>query len=282
MLSYLTAAVIIFFLSLGCQTNHLPVSRVLKPHYVYTIVEHNDSIYYTTPAGEIYRIAPGFPDSITFVGSKQHHPMRSLVFKKDGSLYASSYKSGCYRVTHDSLIQLPRLSRLAWSMKTDSCDNLWMATLQGVFRQRGDSLLRFTQLQEAYDIAFYRGTIAIAHRGGITLYDPITATPSITFCPDTLFWSLTSYDTLLIGGGVNVCALITGTTCKPVSLGSGHNIPWSSAIAANGTIVLATEKGLYIVNQEENRAHCIGFRGKCIKAVLIDRRGWLWIGRFFK
>lgn len=270
------------FLALGCQTSHVPVSHVLKPHFVYTIVEHNDSIYYATPAGEIYRIAAEFPDSSTFVSRKQHHPLRSLVFKKDGSLYASSYKSGCYRVTHDSLIPQPRLSRLAWSMKTDSCDNLWMATLQGVFRQCGDSLLRFTQLPEAYDIAFYRGNVAIAHRGGITLYDPITAAPSITFCSDTLFWSLNSYDTILIGGGVGVCALITGTTCKPVSLGSGHNIPWSSAMAADGTIVLATEKGLYIVKQDESRAHCIGFRGKCIKAVLIDRRGWLWIGRYFK
>lgn len=261
----------------------LPPFNPVPAPFVYTIVEYHDSLYFSTQPGGIYRMAPdrhALP--IRLGGLKQRHPIRGLAFKHDGSLFASSYETGVQRVLADTCIPLPTMWRTAWSMKLDGADNIWLASRQGVFRQHGDTLVRFTDLHEAHDIDFYYGTCAIAHSRGITLYDTASETPLTTFCKGRVCWSIDVYDSLLIGTGKEACILVTPHDTTVIGIGPRHNIPWSAVRSPDGTIYLGTQKGLLRIRPGQQKAECVAFKGKCIKSLFIDKKGELWVGRYFK
>ncbi len=50
----------------------------------------------------------------------------------------------------------------------------------------------------------------------------------------------------------------------------------------NGTIFLASQKGLFSIDSKREKARCIGYPGKCIKSVFIDDLNRLWVGRYFR
>ena len=277
---YHLAMLVIFPLFILCRRE--PAFHVIPAPFVYTIVEHNDSIYYSTPSGEIFRFHPDIPDSVVLVARKKACPIRGLAFKKDGTLYASSYETGIHRLSNDTLVGELKMSRRAWAMKLDVFDNIWLAGRWGVFRQRGDTLIKFTGLREAYDIDFYQGDLAVAHRSGITLYDTSTGLIKRMFSKTAIFWTIDIFDSLLTGGGVQTCALIENQHEQYIPLERDYNIPWSIVRDGKGDLFLGTQKGLYLIPSGKTKARCIGFRGKCIKSLLIDRKGRLWVGRYFK
>jgi hypothetical protein len=48
------------------------------------------------------------------------------------------------------------MAREAWAMELDNFDNIWLAGRWGVFRQKNDTLIKFSDLREAYDVVFTR------------------------------------------------------------------------------------------------------------------------------
>ena len=256
--------------------------HLLPAPFVYTIIEHNDSLYFSTQSGEIFRLPPDRPDAITRLGLKHFHPIRGLAFTSDNRLFAASYETGVQRVLPDTLIALPHIWRTAWSMKIDGFDRIWLAGRQGVFRQSGDSLVKLTDLHEAYDVDFYQGKLVAAHRDGITLFDSVTGTADTTFCKGTVCWTIDVFDSLCIAGGMETCAFITNRSTTIIPIPPKHNIPWSATRDSDGTIYLGTQKGLYRIQPGAHNAECIGFKGKCIKSLLIDSKGRLWVGRYFR
>jgi ligand-binding sensor domain-containing protein len=122
----------------------------------------------------------------------------------------------------------------------------------------------------------------VAHSSGITLYDTSTGQIEKEFSKTAIFWTIDIFDSLLTGGGVETCALFKNQHEQYVSLGRDYNIPWSIVRDENGNLILGTQKGLYRIRCGKKKAECIGFKGKCIKSLLVDRKGRLWVGRYFK
>jgi len=270
---------VIFPLFTLCQKE--PAFNVIPAQFVYAIVEHKDSIYYSTPDGEIFCFHPDNPDSSVLVAHIKNFPIRGFVFKKDGTLYASSYQTGIHRLSNGTLVREPKMAREAWAMELDNFDNIWLAGRWGVFRQKSDTLIKFTDLREAHDIGFYQGYLSVAHRTGITLYDTSNGKIKQKFSKAVTFWTIDIFDSLLAGGGVQTCALIQNKNEQYIPLGGKHNIPWSFAKDINNNLFMGTEKGLYLIPCGKKKARCIGFKGKCIKSLLVDSKGRLWVGRFF-
>lgn len=275
-------ALITFCLLTICSCRSGLVYHVIPAEYVYSIVEHNDSLYCSTQSGMTFRLHPGRPDSVTRLGLQRFLPLRTLGFLSSGDLLASSYEGGVYRILDDTLTPVPGIRRMAWSMKIDANDNIWLAGKQGVFRQMGDTLLRVTGLSEAYDVDFYRGRLAVAHRDGITFYDSSTGVPERTLCKGTICWSIDVVDPLLIGTGVETCVLVNDPAVTSITIGPKHNLPWAAVRDTAGTVYLATQRGLFRILPGKKKAECIGFKGKCIKSVCIDQTGRLWVGKYFK
>jgi ligand-binding sensor domain-containing protein len=264
-------------LSCGIKVDYISIPS----DWVYTIILHNDTLYWSTNSGQIYHVSADNPDSVQRLGLDRFYPVRSLVFKKNGNLYASSYQTGIHRVTKDSMNPCIKMWRMGWSMKTDSADNIWLAGKQGVFRQYNDTLLKFSDLSEAYDIDFYTGKIAVAHRNGITLFNIDTETADTTLCSGTICWSIDVFDSILIGGGVETCLIHSNSESKQIRLTPKHNIQWRAERDSSGTVFLGTQKGLFRILPRATKAECIGFSGKCIKSLRIDIKGRLWVGRYF-
>lgn len=260
----------------------VPVFSVLPDDYVYTIVQHNDSLYYSTPSGQIFRFHRNSPGKREQLGLKRFMPIRSLVFKPDGVLYAASYQTGVHRVKIDTLIVQPKLNRRAWSMKKDSAGSLWLAGSHGVFREDNDTLISFSSIKDANDIAFYRGKIAVAHFRGVSLIDPLTQGVDTTLCGGTICWLADSYGSLLVCGGVETCVIYSNGIATTVTIPEKNNIPWRSARISDGTIFLASQKGLLRIRPGNSRAECIAFRDSCIKTVYVDPDNHLWVGKYFK
>jgi hypothetical protein len=269
------------FTFLFCNSTEI-VQNIISRPFIYTITEHNDSLYCSTRFGEIFRFSPNQPDSITSLGLPHFFPIRSLAFKKNGDLWASSYETGTYQVLADTLVALPKIWRKAWSMILDRNNNAWFAGRRGVFRQCGDSLQRFSSLHEAYDIDFFNEKLVVAHSRGITFYDTISEKADTTFCNGVICWSVDIEDTLCIGTGVETCIIITPDhSTSTIRVPPKNNIPWSVTTTRSGTMYLATQKGLYCIEPGATVAHCIGFKNKCIKAVYVDKRDRLWIGTYY-
>lgn len=266
-----------------CCTGDEPALHILPPPFVYTIIEHNDSLYYSTQSGEVFSCSPKTPNlPPTRLGLRHFLPIRGLGFTKNGALYAASYETGVHRVLSDTLIPLPKMARPAWAMKIDGFDRIWLAGRNGVFKQHGDTLIRFTGLHEAYDVDFYQGKLVAAHRNGVTLYDTATGVADTTFCRDVICWTIDIFDSLLVVGGVEMCAIINGRSANRIRIGPKNNIPWSIARDSCGSLILGTQKGLLRIRSGTHQVQCIGFKGQCIKSVFTDRTGRLWVGRYFE
>jgi hypothetical protein len=245
-------------------------------------VGHADSLYFATQSGQIFAIAPDAPDKPRRLGLERFRPVRGLGFTKNGTLYAVSYEAGVHRVLRDTLVAMPKMGRTSWALTMDNFDRIWLAGRQGVFRQEGDTLIKITPLSEAYDVDFYRNQLVVAHRGGISLYDSVSGVLDTTYCSGTIFWTIDVFDSVLVAGGVEQCALITGRTASIFHVGPAHNIPWAFARDSTGAIILGTQKGLFRLHPGTHTIECIGFKGKCIKSVFIDRAGRLWVGTYFR
>ncbi len=273
---------LIFSLLPIMQCSHDVSWKVIPAAYVYSITEWNDSLYFSTRAGSTGRLHPKDPDSVTPMGLPRFRPLRTLHFLPNGTLLAGSYEGGIYKVLADTLRLLPGMIRPAWSFCCDGEDRIWLAGRQGLFRQRDDTLIRFTNLREANDVAFFGGKLAVAHRHGISLYDTATGAEERTWCRDTVFWSLDRFDSLLVCGGVETCLLVrTDGQMRTISIGPSGTIPWGAAMDSSGTIFLASQHGLLRIPPDGEKAECIGYRGKCVKSVHVDRMGRLWVGRYF-
>lgn len=276
--------IVLILVYISCKRTSPPFLKIeeIPGDYVYSIAEHNDSIYFSTQRGEIYRFQNGNRQSLYKIGKKRSQPLRTILFKNDDRLFASSYETGVQVVKEDTLLPVPHLWCAAWAMKLDAHDDLWFAGRQGVFREYNDTLLRFTDLREAYDVDFYNGFLAVAHRQGVTLYDTSTGSSTATFCKGVICWSVDVFDSLMVVGGVEMCALIRGNHCTTIPIGPKYTIPWAAAEDASGTIYLATQKGLYAVVSGTAKAQCIAYRGKCIKSVFINHKNHLLIGTYFQ
>jgi hypothetical protein len=276
-----TLTTFLFILFFYCQTA-VPFKEI-PSDFVYSIKQHSDSIYYSTNSGEIYRFQEENVGQPMMVGLKKNHPIRSIVFLNDSSLFACSYRSGLYRVGNDTLNTHPAWYQPAWSMKTGPNGNIWLAGRNGIYKQCGDTFVQFSDMKEAFDLAFYKGELAVAHYNGISFFNMNSGILKRTICKDTVCWMTTTVnDSLLICGGVECCVIICGDTIKKVKLGPENNIPWACAVDSSHSIFLATEKGLYQIQESDKKSRCIGYYKRCIKSVFIDNKGTLWVGRYFK
>lgn len=271
---------IVFLFNLDCrkQVNY----NLIPSSYVYHIIERNDSIYYSTQRGQLYSFHINNPDSLVSIGLKRFQPIRSFGFKKSGEMIVSSYETGIHFVNKDTLIPYQKMYQKAWAMKIDDNDNIWLAGRRGVYRQRGDTLIRFSELPEAYDVDFYNSKLVVAHRKGVTFFDTTTGNVELSLFSDTVCWTLEVFDTILFVGGVNMCALIKNKQIKIFRLPYKHNIPWSASMDKIGNIYVGSQYGLLLLKENRHKLKCIGFKKKCIKSVFVDSKGRLWVGRYFK
>ncbi len=257
--------------------------KEIPADFVYSIKQHDDSLYYSTNSGEIYRFYLKNAAVPLLVGLKKNHPIRSMLFINDSLLFACSYRSGLYIVTNNTLNTCPQWYRPAWSMKTDPDGNIWLAGKNGIYKQNGNTFESFGDLKEAFDLAFYNNELVVAHYNGLSFYDLNSEKLIRTICKDTVCWMTTTiYDSLLICGGVECCVIISGENIRTVKLRPKNSIPWACAVDSSRSIFLGTEKGLYQIKEGDKKARCVGYSNKCIKSVFIDRKGTLWIGRYFK
>jgi hypothetical protein len=254
--------------------------HVINKMQVYSVQRHGDSIYFSTADSGVFRFSPSSPDSIRRVGKPYRHPVRSLAFSKSGDCFAVSYFSDIR--TGDSLLPCILFPQPAWSVKTDEKGDPWLAGIGGIYRRRGDSLVTWSRMSDVHDIAFFGKEVAVAHRGGISLFDRETGALTREYCKGVVCWTVGIFDSLCIGGGLNVCAIIDKSGCKTVIFGPQRNMVWSIARMPDGTLYLATQSGLFRAEKGADRAQLAGFRGICIKSILLDDKGRLWIGRFSK
>lgn len=258
------------------QEQIIPIPRML----VYDILQHNDSIYFSTSNSGIFRFSPRCPESVLQVGGKCRFPIRKIAFSEGGELIGSSYRTGGYFVQNDSLKPLSFARHPAWSMKFDSQGAMWLAGLYGIFRQQKDSLILFSRLSGVHDLAFFGNSIAVAHMNGISLFNKENGKKLAEYCKGIVCWSITRYDSLLVGGGFNLCVIINRDKVIQIPFGPKDNQLWATARTRNGTLYLGTQKGLFSVQPGTGKADPAGYEGICIKALFIDQRGRLWVGRF--
>ncbi|MBN1758206.1 MAG: hypothetical protein JW863_07810 [Chitinispirillaceae bacterium] len=258
-----------------------PVYHRIPIPFVYTITEHGDSLYVSTSTGEVFRFHPDHPDSVVRIAKRAAYPIRGLAFKQDGTLYTSSYTGGVCTAMNGTLIDRPKMWRTSWTLELDPFDNIWLAGRQGVFRQTGDTLTEFSNLREAYDIRFFSGRIAVAHRKGITIYDTLTEKAVWSSEHRSVFWCVAVFDSLLTGGCMDSILLVRQGKEYLLPLTPPYNTPWAIVRNRRGTLFLGTQFGLYRLKAGETKLRCIAFKGKCIKSLHIDRNGRLWVGTYF-
>jgi hypothetical protein len=249
---------------------------------VYNITQHNDSIYFSTADSGIFGFSADAPGATKRVAASGHLPIRSIAFGNDRRLYASSYYSGVQYACNDTLLPLSWARQPSWSMKFDPDGALWLAGIHGIYRQLHDSLILFSAISGTHDIAFCGGQVAVAHMNGISVFDMHTGAVVREFCKGVICWTIARYDTFFVGGGLNLCVIINKENCTRISLGPRNNMLWSTALGPNGTLYLGTQEGLFKAEAGDTSARCIGLKGVCIKSLLIDHKGRLWAGRYYK
>jgi hypothetical protein len=254
--------------------------------WVYDIKQHNDSLYFSTSESGVFSFHPDHPNAVRPVGKSRRQPFRTMCFTKDNTLLAASYYAGVFRASQDTMLSVPWARYPAWAMRLDGQGNMWLACPQGVLRQQGDSLVRFCGVRDAHDIAFFHGMVAVAHMRGISLYNRENGALVYDFGKGLVCWSVTAYDTLLIGGGVERCLIISkdssAYSCRQIRFGPAHNILWSTALDSGGVLLCATQQGLYSARLSDTVAALAGFESVCCKSVFIDTKGRMWVGRFVK
>jgi ligand-binding sensor domain-containing protein len=256
--------------------------RLIPRTWVYSIKQHNDSIYFSTSEDGIFQFHPDHPETLCRVARSGRLPFRSLVFREDGRLYASSYYSGVYYAEKDTLLPVLWAQYPAWSMKQDEKGSLWLAGTRGVFFERNDSMILFKALLDAHDIAFLGGEVAVAHMQGVSVFDRKSGNCTREYCKGVVCWAVTCYDSVLVVGGLGLCAVLTKDRCRNIVLEPKGNMVWSIEKGTRDTLFLGTQKGLFRVSPGSDSAQRIGFNGRCVKSLLIDKSGRLWAGRFYK
>jgi hypothetical protein len=259
--------------------SHGPYSSIPQTH-VYCVAEHNDSIYCSTIDSGIFSFPIDAPEKIRRVALARGVPIRSIAFSGDGSMLAASYRWGLARLSADSLTPLAWAPQPAWSIKFDSTGDFWLAGIFGIYRQNGSALFTFGKIRGAHDIEFYNGLVAVAHMQGISLFNKETGALVRNFCKGMVCWTVRRYGTKLMGGGQNFCAIISNDSCRTIRFDPPGNLLWSTALDSKGTLYLGTQDGLFSADIAGDKARCIGFKGMCVKSLLIDSRGKLWVGRF--
>ena len=282
-----TRAVFPFVLILLCGscTNNSP-GPYHRVHgaWVYNIKQHNDSLCFSTLENGVFCFHPDRPGSVRRVGGFRRMPFRTVCFTKENRFFASSYYAGVFYASKDTLLPLPWAQYPAWAMKLDEQGNIWLACTQGVMRQRGDTMVRFCGVRDAHDIAFFNGRVAVAHRQGISLYNRETGSLVREYAHGCVCWSVTTYDSLCIGGGVERCFVIArdADACHEIRFGPAGNILWATALAGDGTLYLATQHGLLIARCTDSVARVAAFNDICVKSVCVDTKKRIWVGCFAK
>jgi Two component regulator propeller len=272
-----------FLLFATCAPKTPPYPYHLVNHsWVYCIKQHNDSLYFSTSEEGIFRFHPDNPSAIARVGRCRTLPFRSIVFPPDGRLLASSYYSGVFEAGRDTLLPVKSAPYTAWSMKLDERGAFWLAGTRGVMRQAGDTVVMFRNVTETHDVAFFGRNVAVAHMRGIALYDRETGVLSAEYCKGVVCWTLAVFDSVLTAGGSGVCAFIGARGFRLIRVPPEGNMPWSIAKDSLGAIFLGTQKGLFRAGTNDSVARCVGLEGKCVKSVLFDRSGRLWVGTFYR
>jgi len=255
--------------------------RAVKGAWVYSIAQHADSLYFSTLESGIFRFHPDRPGAVQRVAGYRRMPFRTLCFDEKSRLLASSYYAGVFAAAADTMVPVRWAQRPAWAMRLDEQNRMWLACDQGVFRQRGDSLVRFCSVWDAHDVAFFHGRVAVASMRGISLYESETGSLVKQYAPGLVCWSVTSYDSLLIGGGVERCLVISRKGCREIRFGPHGNILWGTALR-NDTLHLATQRGVYQAGLSDTIANLAGFNNICVKSVFVDAKGRLWAACFAK
>ena len=281
---------ILIFLFGSCTNNSSDLCRRVHGAWVYNIKQHNDSLYFSTSESGVFRFHPDRPGNVQRVGGFRRMPFRTLCFTKGNQLLVSSYYTGVFRAASDTMVPVPWAQYPAWAMNLDDQGKIWLACSQGVMRQRGDTMVRFCDVREAHDIAFFNDRVAVAHRRGISLYNLETGSLIREYAPGLICWSVTAYDSLCIGGGVERCCIISkdasasasASSCREIRFGPKGNILWATALADNGMLYLATQRGLLCADKSDTVAHDCAFKNVCIKSVFIDSKKRIWVACFEK
>ena len=279
--SLIASFISILLASCSQKENAYPYHLIPRT-WVYNIKQHNDSIYFSTSEDGIFQFHPDHPEALRRVARCGRLPFRFIVFKEDGKLYASSYYSGVYRAEKDTLLPVLWAQYPAWSMKQDAKGALWLAGTRGVLFERNDSMILFKPLRDAHDIAFMGNEVVVAHMQGVSVFNRENGNCTREYCKGVVCWAVTSYDSLLIAGGLGLCAIITKDRYRNIALEPKDNMVWSIEKDSRGTLFLGTQKGLLRVAPGSDRAERIGFPGHCVKSLLIDKSGRLWAGSFYK
>lgn len=261
--------------------------RPVRGAWVYSIIQHNDSLYFSTLENGIFRFHPDHPEAVRRIGGFLRQPFRTLCFTKDKSLLASSYYAGVFRLSasSDSMIHVSWARYPAWAMRLDDQGHVWLACPQGVLRQQGDSLVRFCGVRDAHDVAFFGNQVAVAHMKGISLYNRGNGALVGEYAMGLVCWSVTSFgDSVLVGGGIQRCLIVRreSSTCHEIRFGPAGNILWATALDKSGTLHIATQRGLFSARLSDSAAVCSGFENVCCKTVFIDSKGRIWVGRFIR
>lgn len=274
----LVIAVLVSFLLSSCTPDY----SCIPGEMVYDIVEHGDSLYFSTMDKGIYRFSPSDIAHVARVSAVGRMPFRALTFLNDTTLYAASYMTGLRVLEGDSLVPVHRGIAPAWDMSIDDQQVLWLAGEFGVHRFVGDSIDRFLNLSSAHDVIAWEDTVAVAHANGVSFYDRNSKALLKQFATDTLFWSIERHGTTVVAGGKNVLLLIRDGNAQHIPFGPHGNIAWQTAIAADGTVYLATQMGFFRYDPARGAVKCIGEKGHCVKSVEVARDHAVWIGRYYR
>jgi ligand-binding sensor domain-containing protein len=272
----------IALLLLSCSAEKPDVYHAVHGGWVYNVKQHNDSIYFSTSEKGIFCFHPDHPEAVRRVAGCRRLPLRTMCFTKENKLLASSYYAGVFYASADTMLPLPWAQYPAWSMNLDVQENIWLACAAGVFLQRGEGMVRFCAVREAHDVAFFGNQVAVAHMRGISLYNRETGALVREYAKGLVCWSVTTYDSLLIGGGVERCLVIAKDACREIRFGPVGNILWATARSADGMLYLATQDGLFRARLSDTAAQAAAYKGVCIKSLCIDDKGRMWVGRFIK
>ncbi len=141
-------------------------------------------------------------------------------------------------------------------------------------------MLRFSDVRETHDIAFWGNTVAVAHMKGLGIYDKETGRHIADYAPGMVCWSCATYDSLLVAGGVGRCLVISPQGVHEIKFGSVNDILWATARLPNDTLVFATQKGLFRAHISDSAATLWGYKNFCIKSLFVDNAGKLWVGKY--
>jgi hypothetical protein len=277
----IVSCVLVFCLP-GCN-HHRPVvpSLEIAPrNNVYSLFPHHDSIYGSTSAGEIFAFAPKHPESAVTLTRQPHNPLRSIVFNRSDELLALSFIGGLYRLMADSLASICAIP--GWSMTAGNGDWPWISGNFGVSSPSTDSITTFIRLPYCHSCAVSDDVVAIARLDGVDLFERHTAILRSRWFRGVNFWTIKIEGALFVAGGSERCVFIDPVDgpVRQITIGPAGNIVWDLVLDRSGTVYCATQRGLFSAGPGDRNGRCIGFSGECLKSLVFDSNGKLWIGRF--